>query len=153
MGDMRFKTQVFQCARYLMSNTTTVLTSFLPTITQASVAGPQPGGTIFSCRFRQALSLVKKHKIPKRLRALCLSTSLILLFNLWCFGSQLVQFATVVKTEYVSAGVGGMRNVGSGTITFSCTDGSTHCIPEGSTIKFAYLYWHGPTNSTDPNVN
>src|ERR1700736_2667027 len=146
MGDMRFKTQVFQCARYLMSNTTTVLTSFLPTITQASVAGPQPGGTIFSCRFRQALSLVKKHKIPKRLRALCLSTSLILLFNLWCFGSQLVQFATVVKTKYVSAGVGGMRNVGSGTITVPA-------IPVGSRIKFAYLYWHGPTNSADPNIN
>src|SRR3984893_12278390 len=150
---MRFKPQVFQCAWYLASKTATKLTSFLPTITHASAAGALRPGTLFSCRFRQALYTVKQHKIPKRLRALGLSTSLILLFNLWCFGSQLVQFATVVKTEYVSAGVGGMRNVGSGTITFSCTDGSTHCIPEGSTIKFAYLYWHGPTNSTDPNVN
>src|ERR1700730_12903323 len=143
---MRFKPQVFQCAWYLASKTATKLTSFLPTITHASAAGALRPGTLFSCRFRQALYTVKKHKIPKRLRALCLSTSLILLFNLWCFGSQVVQFATLVKTEYVSAGVGGMRNVGSGTITVPA-------IPVGSRIKFAYLYWHGPTNSADPNVN
>src|SRR5882762_11638398 len=99
-GDMRFKTQVFQCACYLMSNATTKLRSFLPTITHASAARAQRAGTMFSCRLRQAPSPVKKPKIPKRLRALCLSTSLILLFTLWCFGSQLVQFATVVKTEY-----------------------------------------------------
>jgi uncharacterized repeat protein (TIGR01451 family) len=39
-----------------------------------------------------------------------------------------------------------MRNVGSGTITVTG-------IPANSRIKFAYLYWHGPTNSADPNVN
>src|SRR5947209_10894991 len=136
---MRFKTQVFQRAGYFMLNTTTEVTFIL------AAADSDRAGTLFRC-VRQAPSQVAKHKAPKRLRALYLNVLLILMFNLWCFGSQLVQFATVVKTEYVSAGVGGMRDVGSGTITVSG-------IPPESRIKFAYLYWHGPTNSADPNVN
>ena len=44
----------------------------------------------------------------------------------------------------VVAGVGGMRNVGSGNINLSGVSG---------TVTKAYLYWHGPTNSSDPNAN
>jgi hypothetical protein len=66
--------------------------------------------------------------------------------SLFGFASNLVPFTTVSNTDFVSAGVGGMRNFGFGTITVSG-------IPEGAVIKAAYLYWNGPTNSTDPNVN
>lgn len=39
-----------------------------------------------------------------------------------------------------------MRDVGAGTLTIGG-------IPTGSTVTQTNLYWHGPTNSTDPNVN
>jgi hypothetical protein len=56
-----------------------------------------------------------------------------------------IQFhRTVFGTDFVSAGVGGMRNVGSGTIALSGVSG---------TITKAYLYWSGPTNSTNANAN
>jgi hypothetical protein len=46
---------------------------------------------------------------------------------------------TVFNTDFVSAGRGNLRNVGSGTIVLSGVSG---------TVTKAYLYWHGPTNST-----
>lgn len=46
---------------------------------------------------------------------------------------------TVTNTDFVSAGVGGMRNNGTGQITISGING---------TVKRALLYWHGVTNST-----
>ena len=46
---------------------------------------------------------------------------------------------TVYNTDFVSAGTGGMRDVGSGTINLSGTSGS---------VTKAYLYWHGVTNLT-----
>ncbi len=49
------------------------------------------------------------------------------------------QSNTVSNTDYVSAGVGGLRNTASGTITLSGVSG---------TVTKAYLYWHGVTNST-----
>jgi len=58
--------------------------------------------------------------------------------------NNIANFTTVYATDYQFAGVGGMRNVGSGTITLAGTSG---------TITQAYLYWHGPTNSADPNAN
>ncbi|GAB2553041.1 hypothetical protein [Spirosoma aerophilum] len=48
---------------------------------------------------------------------------------------------TIYTTDYVSAGVGGMRDVGSGSINLSGLSG---------TVTKAYLYWNGVTNaSTD----
>jgi hypothetical protein len=56
-----------------------------------------------------------------------------------------IQPYTLVKnTNYVSAGYGGMRTIGTGTIQLSGVTG---------TVTRALLYWHGPTNSTDPTVN
>lgn len=53
-------------------------------------------------------------------------------------------FETQFDTDYASAGVGGMRGTGMGDIELSGVSG---------TVDQAYLYWHGPTNSTDPDFN
>jgi len=47
-------------------------------------------------------------------------------------------------TSVVTAGVGGLRNQTSGSIVVSGVSG---------TVTKAYLYWAGPTNTTDPTVN
>lgn len=52
---------------------------------------------------------------------------------------------TVFDTNYVTGDIG-MRDVGAGTMTISG-------IPTGASVTQSILYWHGPTNSTDPNVN
>jgi hypothetical protein len=46
---------------------------------------------------------------------------------------------TVYNTDFISAGISGIRNVGAGTIILSGVSG---------TVTKAYLYWHGITNST-----
>lgn len=52
-----------------------------------------------------------------------------------------VQNEIIHNTDYISAGVGGLRDVGNGVISLSGTSGS---------ITKAYLYWHGvTTTSTD----
>jgi len=51
--------------------------------------------------------------------------------------SALVSFPA---TDYVSAGVGGMRGIGSGDIAISGVTGS---------VRGAYLFWQGPTNTND----
>lgn len=52
---------------------------------------------------------------------------------------------TVFSTDFVSAGVGAMRNqAGPHTITLAGVSG---------TITQAVLYWHGPTNSADSTAN
>ncbi|MEE8515479.1 MAG: hypothetical protein V3T02_02455 [Alphaproteobacteria bacterium] len=51
---------------------------------------------------------------------------------------------TVTNTDWTSAGVGGMRNYGYGTLNVSGITGS---------VTSAMLYWHGPTNSGDPLAN
>ncbi|HEY3044635.1 MAG TPA: putative Ig domain-containing protein, partial [Vicinamibacterales bacterium] len=51
---------------------------------------------------------------------------------------------TVLNTDFASAGFGGMRGDGTGTITLEGVSGS---------IKKALLIWHGPTNSTNITAN
>ncbi len=53
-------------------------------------------------------------------------------------------FTTVRGTDVVSAGFGGMRDDGTGTLTVSGVTGQ---------VTRAYLYWHGPTMSTSPAAN
>ena len=53
-------------------------------------------------------------------------------------------FATFSRTDYVSAGVGGLRNIGSGQIDLAGVTGQ---------VKSAYLFWQGPTNSIDSGAN
>lgn len=52
------------------------------------------------------------------------------------------------NTDYKSAGFGGLRGVGS-----DATGVTLSGIPAGARIAKALLYWHGPTNSTDPHAN
>ena len=51
---------------------------------------------------------------------------------------------SVSNTDVAEFGVGGMRGTGTGSITVS---GIT------TRVAHAFLYWHGPTNSTDPASN
>ena len=51
---------------------------------------------------------------------------------------------TNLNTDFTVAGVGGMRGVGSGTITLAGVQGI---------VTRAYLYWHGPMNAIDPTAN
>lgn len=53
-------------------------------------------------------------------------------------------FETQRNTDFASAGVGGLRGTGTGDITLAGVSGAVNRV---------YLYWHGPTNSTDPNFN
>jgi hypothetical protein len=48
-------------------------------------------------------------------------------------------YKTISNTDYLSAGIGGMRNIGTGQILLTGVSG---------TVTKAYLYWHGVTNST-----
>lgn len=51
-------------------------------------------------------------------------------------------FETQFDTDWAYAGVGGLRGTGASSISLSGVSG---------TVSKAYLYWHGPTDSTDPN--
>lgn len=58
--------------------------------------------------------------------------------------NDIAPFQTVFATDVSSAGYGGMRTIGTGTITLSGVSG---------TVSKALLFWHGPTNSSDPAAN
>lgn len=58
--------------------------------------------------------------------------------------SNVEQLTTYYGTDFVSAGVGGLRDVGTGTIQLAGVSGP---------VSLAFLYWNGPTNSSDPSVN
>jgi hypothetical protein len=57
--------------------------------------------------------------------------------------SALLPRDAVFRTDYVTAGVSGLRNVGSGSITLGGVTGP---------VSRATLYWHGVTNTTDPSL-
>jgi hypothetical protein len=61
------------------------------------------------------------------------------------FANILTYDTTILSTNYVTGAVG-MRDVGAGNLVIAG-------IPSGSTVTQSLLFWHGPTNSTDPNVN
>src|SRR5690348_11278647 len=52
-------------------------------------------------------------------------------------------FTTVYDTNLVTSDIG-MRDIGAGTLSVAGINGS---------VTESYLYWHGPTLSTDSNVN
>jgi hypothetical protein len=58
--------------------------------------------------------------------------------------SDLVAQQTVQNTDWTQTGLGGMRGVGTGTITLTGVIG---------TVTRAYLYWHGPTNLASADAN
>ena len=58
--------------------------------------------------------------------------------------TDLTVFKTVYNTDFTAAGADGMRGNGTGSINLSGVSG---------TVTEAYLYWHGPNNSSDNNNN
>lgn len=56
----------------------------------------------------------------------------------------LMPYTTFFNTDLATAGTGGLRGTGTGTINVSGVTG---------TVTNSLLYWHGPTNSTNPNAN
>lgn len=53
-------------------------------------------------------------------------------------------FDTFFDTDWTSVGVGGMRGNGNGSLGLTGVSG---------TVTGAFLFWHGPTNSSDPLAN
>lgn len=58
--------------------------------------------------------------------------------------SDIAPLKTKFATDVAYAGVGGLRNFGQGAISLTGVTGP---------VTEALLYWHGPTNSDDPNAN
>jgi hypothetical protein len=58
--------------------------------------------------------------------------------------SPLIPYTTIFGTDFVTAGTGGLRGTGTGTISVAGVSGP---------VTRSDLYWHGPTNSTDPAAN
>jgi hypothetical protein len=58
--------------------------------------------------------------------------------------NDIAPYQTVFSTDVTAAGYGGMRTIGTGTI---------HLTGVSGTVTKALLYWHGPTNLTDPDAN
>src|SRR4030065_1151787 len=65
----------------------------------------------------------------------------------WCgdaSAGDIKKYTTVLNTDFKIAGFGGMRDNGIGTINLTGVSGQ---------IKRALLYWHGPTDSSNPSAN
>ncbi|MBM2826084.1 MAG: hypothetical protein HW403_148 [Dehalococcoidia bacterium] len=81
----------------------------------------------------------------KRTMLAAVLVALALIGGVWAGVNNLVSAnnialnTTVFATDYVAAGVGGMRDIGTGSIVVSGVSG---------TVTKALLYWHGPMNST-----
>lgn len=60
------------------------------------------------------------------------------------FANDISPFTTIYGTDFTTGGTGGLRTSGSGTVSIGGVTGP---------VSQSYLYWGGPTNSTDPNVN
>jgi len=75
-----------------------------------------------------------------RVKALAASIGVALALGLPNVASatDLTFFKTVFNTDFTSAGVGGMRGNGTGSISLSGVTGP---------VTEAYLYWHGPNNN------
>src|ERR1700730_274534 len=59
-------------------------------------------------------------------------------------GANIITYQeTIFDTNYVTSDLG-MRDIGAGTLAVSGVGGA---------VTNALLFWHGPTNSTNPNVN
>jgi uncharacterized protein (TIGR03437 family) len=58
--------------------------------------------------------------------------------------NDIARAETVFNTDFVSAGFGGMRTVGTGTIKLAGVSGQ---------VTQALLFWHGPTNSASADAN
>lgn len=76
--------------------------------------------------------------------ARCLAVAVSLAIASPAAANSLSYFDTVFGTDYAVFGYGGMRDVGTGTVTVSGVTG---------TVTRAILTWHGPTQVSDPTAN
>jgi Ca2+-binding RTX toxin-like protein len=83
-------------------------------------------------------------RITLAMGALLASTLAVILGPEPSHANNLASAETVFNTDVASFGFGGIRNIGTGTITVAGVSG---------TVTKALLYWQGPTNSTDPAAN
>lgn len=75
---------------------------------------------------------------------LALAAALIAASAVPATAAEMIFLETVRNTDVASFGMGYLRGVGTGTLNVTGLSG---------TVSKAYLFWHGPTNSTDPNAN
>lgn len=73
-----------------------------------------------------------------------LPSAILLLGSTAVSANDLTLFETQFDTDWTTAGVGGLRGTGASSINLTGVSG---------TVNQAYLYWHGPTDSTDPTHN
>jgi hypothetical protein len=59
----------------------------------------------------------------------------------------------VANTDVVSAGIGGMRKNGAGVFATGTGEGTLVLAGVSGSVTKALLYWNGPTNSVNPNIN
>ena len=81
---------------------------------------------------------------PTRLRLALAIVTTALFVGTEAVATELTFVEKRSHTNYVSAGVGGLRDQPSGVITVSGVSG---------TVTKAYLYWQGPTRSSSPTIN
>jgi len=83
------------------------------------------------------MKLATKHAsiLASAIVALGMSTSAL--------ANNISNYTTIFDTDFTSAAVG-LRNTGTGTLTVTGVAGP---------VTQSYLFWHGPTNSSDPNAN
>lgn len=60
------------------------------------------------------------------------------------WANEVTHLETIYNTDYVSASVGGLRNTATASLKLAGVSGP---------VSKAYLYWHGPMNSTNPLAN
>jgi PEP-CTERM motif len=83
----------------------------------------------------------------KNLRNSSAAIALIAVVGLLCGPAEanvITNYTTVFNTDWTTAGVGGLRGTGTGTLDVTGVTG---------TVTQSYSFWAGPTNSTDPNFN
>src|SRR6266481_479031 len=76
-----------------------------------------------------------------------ISILLLAIQTLWLGAGRandIALFQIMYNTDFTVAGVGGMRDIGSGVITLNGITG---------TITRAFLYWNGPMNSMNPTAD
>lgn len=79
-----------------------------------------------------------------KLNKLVLAMSATVLMTSQAMATDMVRYQTSGNVDFAAFGYGGMRGLGTGSVGVSGVTG---------TVTQALLYWHGPTNSTDANVN
>ncbi len=95
------------------------------------------------------MSRVSTSKGSKRAVVLALGAAVAAVMAMGLFSrvtsaNDIAHYQTFFDTDVASAGFGGMRGDGTGTLTLTGVSG---------TVNTALLFWHGPTDSTSSSVN